>query len=37
VFKGTFKDVAFQKLNQRLFYQIDTINPYKLLEEKDLK
>jgi hypothetical protein len=36
-FQGIFTPTPYRQLNPRLFHPIDTINGYKLLEEKDLK
>jgi hypothetical protein len=36
-FQGIFTPTAYWQLNPRFFHPIDTVNGYKLLEEKDLK
>jgi hypothetical protein len=36
-FQAVFNSIPYNQLNQRLFHQTDTIRPYRLLEEKDLR
>jgi hypothetical protein len=37
IFQNRLKTATFQNLDARLFHQTDLVNPYILLEEKDLK
>ena len=36
-FQALYGSYPYRELNQNLFHQIDTVNSYHLLEEKDLK